>query len=68
MCGCADRFRTLFLANIHDNVAMHREKTHEDHTGHNWESTLSVPRKFKSLVTLTERTAKTLIINDGYLC
>ena len=65
MCGCAERFRTSFLAHIHDNVAMHHEKTPEDQTGHHLGSSLSARRKFKSLVTCTERTAKTLIITDN---
>ena len=68
MCGCADRFRTLFLAHIHDNVAMHHEKTPEDRTGHHWGSSLSARSKFKCLVTRTERSAKTLIIMGGRLC
>ena len=48
---CADRFRTLLLAHIHDNVAVHHEKTPEDQTGHHLESSLSARRKFKSFVT-----------------
>ena len=68
VCGCADRFKTLFLAHIHDNMSMHHEKTPEDQTGHHWESPLSARRKFKSLVTRTERSANPLIITDGCLC
>ena len=33
-CGCADRFRTLLLAHIHDNVAVLHEKTPGDQIGH----------------------------------
>ena len=65
MCGCADRFRTLFLAHIQDNVAMHHEKTPEDQTGG---SSLSARSKFKYFVIRTERLAKTLIIMGGRLC
>ena len=50
-CGCADRFRTLLLAHIHDKVAVHHEKTSEDQTGHHWESSLFARIKFKSLFT-----------------
>ena len=69
MCGCTDRFRTLFLAHIRDSVAMHREKNPGDQTGHHWGSSLLYARsKFRYLVTRTERMAKPLIIMGGRLC
>ena len=64
VCGCADRFRTLLLVHIHDNVAMHHEKTPEDQTGHHRGSSLSARSKFKYLVTRTERSAKT--VHNGW--